>query len=177
MQVAFFCLNVMAAVLAVWRITELMTQDRITDGIRRRVNTYLFSCHRCMSVWASMWAAGVFWAGTRWPAVNLLNYAAALAWAYLAHIDWAVQKRTRDVRRFTLTLDRTGHYDIRSDLTPPELQGIFGKPEIFNQIFNPGAMTAPTRPGPVPVPQPPLAKLSDEEIAELARPHKAAVGS
>ena len=60
-------MNLIASVLAVYRLTSLVTKDELTEPIRARVAlaatgkpvgslveraSYLVSCHRCVSVWA-----------------------------------------------------------------------------------------------------------------------------
>ena len=69
--------HVVAAVLATYRLTELVTIDRITQGLRMRMPSYLLSCSRCMSIWAGAVASLVYFVA---PA---LNWPLALAWVYI----------------------------------------------------------------------------------------------
>ena len=42
------------AILAVWRLTELVVVDEIFRPIRRRWPGYVWTCQRCVSVWAGI---------------------------------------------------------------------------------------------------------------------------
>jgi hypothetical protein len=72
-------LHLVAAVLASWRLTELVVHDRLTAPLRTRWPGYLWTCPRCVSVWAGMavTALYVWWPWGNWPL--------ALAWLYLVH--------------------------------------------------------------------------------------------
>src|SRR2546428_343720 len=76
--------HLLAAIFASWRLTELVTMDRITEPIRRRWPSYLWTCPRCVSVWAGLGATLVFAA---WP---WANWPLALAWFYLVKDDWVL---------------------------------------------------------------------------------------
>jgi hypothetical protein len=73
--------HLLFAVLASWRLTELVTLDRITAGIRQRWPHYLWGCFRCVSVWAGIAVTGAY---LLWP---WLNWPLAFAWLYLAKVD------------------------------------------------------------------------------------------
>lgn len=44
-------IHILAAVLASWRLTQVVTEDRIFEPIKRRLNWQVFNCGRCVSVW------------------------------------------------------------------------------------------------------------------------------
>ena len=76
-----YFLNVIAAILATYRLTELVTVDRITQGLRNRTASYLLSCQRCVSVWAGCATALAYFT------LPALNWPLALAWVYLWQQD------------------------------------------------------------------------------------------
>ena len=47
-------MNFIIAVLATWRLTEIFTQDRITEKLRKKFPLYLWTCSRCLSIWAGI---------------------------------------------------------------------------------------------------------------------------
>lgn len=53
-------IHILAAVFAVGRVTEIITQDRITEKLRKRWPIYLLTCSRCVSVWAGVFATFMF---------------------------------------------------------------------------------------------------------------------
>lgn len=117
-------LHIAAAILATLRITELFTQDRITDWLRKKYPTYLWQCPRCMSVWSGIFAT-MFFIWIPW-----LNWPFALAWLYLVHLERTVQKRVvKYGRRFEIKLHRDGNYEVANDFSNQELQ------DLFNKIF------------------------------------------
>jgi hypothetical protein len=62
-------LNLVMAFLALWRWTELVTMDRVFGSIRQRWPSYIFSCQRCVSVWAGVLVTAVYliWPYGNWP--------------------------------------------------------------------------------------------------------------
>jgi hypothetical protein len=52
--------HLLATILAAWRLTELITHDRILESARRRFPGYLWSCPRCVSVWAGVFSTTAF---------------------------------------------------------------------------------------------------------------------
>jgi hypothetical protein len=42
------------AILAAWRLTEILTMDRIFEPIRKRWPLYIWTCPRCVSVWSGL---------------------------------------------------------------------------------------------------------------------------
>lgn len=116
--------HLLAAVFASWRITELFTQDRITERLREKWPTYLWQCPRCMSVWAAGWSTLILILGLRWPLVLWLNWPFALAWLYLAQIEREVVKRVNERgRELRITLRPDGQFQFNSELQPQESIG------------------------------------------------------
>lgn len=70
-------LHALAAILATWRLTELVTEDRVTEPFRRRLGWYVLGCPRCASVWAGLvcTVAFVWFPWANWPL--------ALAWTWI----------------------------------------------------------------------------------------------
>jgi hypothetical protein len=123
--------HIMAAVLAVWRITDLVTQDRIMEKFRAKFPIYLWTCPRCFSVWAAMWTTVVF---ILFP---WMNWPFALAWLYLMHLEKTVQKRVvKYGRRFEIRVQRDGNYEVANDFNNQELQ------DLFNKVFPPARASA-----------------------------------
>lgn len=91
-------------VLASFRLVEIFNQDRITEGLRKRFPHYLWTCVRCLSVWAGGIAAGLFvlfpWAN--WPL--------AISWIYFVHSSWILEKNKGKV---VVTPLADGRLDIR----------------------------------------------------------------
>lgn len=107
-------LHVVFAILAVWRLTEIMIQDRISDGLRRRWPLYLWTCGRCVSVWAGLvsTAAFIYFPWANWPFA--LSWLYSLQVAVFAHLK-------NGKRRFILEQDAHGTVAIRqSDFATPE---------------------------------------------------------
>lgn len=59
---------IIAAILGAWRLTEILTVDRISAPLRRHLPFYLFNCPRCVSVWAGAAAVLVYW---KYPVANI----------------------------------------------------------------------------------------------------------
>lgn len=109
--------HILMAMLAVWRITELFTLDRISFKLRQKYPIYLWTCPRCLSVWASVVAtvAFVYFPWFNWPF--------ALAYVYLWHIEDMTMRRLRKSRQLIIETDANGQARlVRSELTPAELQ-------------------------------------------------------
>lgn len=83
-------LHVVMAVLASWRIVDL-SMDRITEGLRKRYPHYLWTCSRCLSVWAGALAVIVFYVSP-W-----LNWPLALSWLYISGLEYAPARRARRI--------------------------------------------------------------------------------
>lgn len=87
---ALLALHVAAAVLASYRLTELILADKIAEPIRKRFGRYyLFSCPRCMSVWCGAAVTAAF------ALVPWLNWPLALSWIYIAAKDGIVARRPK----------------------------------------------------------------------------------
>lgn len=114
-------LHLLMAMLSVWRITELFTQDRITDRLRKKFPTYLWQCTRCMSIWAAFFAtaAFVFFPWANWPF--------ALAWLYLWHNDEIYVKRLATKgRRLLVEVAQDGSAKWQNEFSPQDTHKIIG---------------------------------------------------
>lgn len=108
--------HILAAVLATWRITDLFTQDRITEKLRKKYPHYIWQCVRCMSVWSALWTSIMF------VVFPLGNLPFALAWMYLWHLETVVAKRLGTKgRQFTVELINGVFSVSKSELTHDEL--------------------------------------------------------
>jgi hypothetical protein len=108
--------------LATFRLTELFVQDRITDKLRKKLNTYLLSCLRCMSVWAGIFCALSF---VYFP---WLNWPFALSWLYFVHNDLVYGYRLqKQGRQFTLAIKGPQWEITRNELSQAELQQILSQ--------------------------------------------------
>lgn len=69
-------LHLVAALLASWRLTDIVLHERIAEPLRRH-GGYLMTCPACLSVWAGgMALLGYLWCPwAAWPF--------AMSWAYL----------------------------------------------------------------------------------------------
>ena len=122
-------LHFLAAILATWRLTDLMTHDRITEKLRAKLNTYLWSCPRCMSVWCGGLCALMFVLGpvthdwTRWAL-----WPFALSWLYIWRIDNLLAKRLHDEgRRLVFESRGPGWQLTRNDFQEQETQQILSQ--------------------------------------------------
>lgn len=110
-------LHALAAIFSCWRLTDLFILDRITEPLRERFNTYLFTCPRCMSVWTGL-AATLLFIYLPWA-----NWPFALGWLYLTHMDIEVGKRIAEQgRQLVVKIDSSGKMIVvKSEFTPQEL--------------------------------------------------------
>ncbi len=81
--------NLVAAILATWRLTELVTLDRLTYKLREKFPYYLVNCSRCVSVYAGLVATGIYFIRPE------INWALALAWMYLWQADVRKPKQVK----------------------------------------------------------------------------------
>jgi len=92
--------HVLAAVLSCWRLTEIVTMDRISEPLRKRFPHYLWGCPRCVSVWSGIVTTLAFiylpWAN--WPL--------AMAWLYLVEWDWRARLRETVTNRVQAEVER-----------------------------------------------------------------------
>lgn len=75
-------LHVLAALLASFRLVDMLLLDRIAEPIRKRLSKYyLFSCPKCLSVWggAACTAALALFPWLNWPL--------AVSWLYIATLE------------------------------------------------------------------------------------------
>jgi hypothetical protein len=98
---------IIAAMLASWRLTEIMTVDRISDPIRRRLPWYVLQCTRCMSVWTGI-ACGLIYLYR--PVVNIPM---ALAETYL--LASIALNQNKDKRQSVRVLQDGNGIRIESD--------------------------------------------------------------
>jgi len=88
--------HILMAILATWRLTELMTMDRITDFIRRRKNVhYFWTCVRCVSVWASATCALLLYFAPYMNWVLGLSMTYLLYSGFSAHWNYRAQRVIR----------------------------------------------------------------------------------
>jgi hypothetical protein len=112
-------LHVIAMPLAAWRLTELIMQDQISLPIRKKFPGYIWTCYRCLSVWAGA-AATLFFVFSPW-----LNWPFALAWLYLWQQDNRIFRRQLHKRSFVAIVGEGKNLDItRQELTAEELDAI-----------------------------------------------------
>ena len=112
--------HILFAVLASWRLTEAIIQDRIFAGLRKRFPTYLLQCSRCLSVWSAGFTTVlfVFYPWANWPL--------AIAWLYLVHLEVVINWRSLGgPRQLRIEQEMDGSFKIvRSNLTPKEVADI-----------------------------------------------------
>lgn len=82
-------LHIVFAVLASWRLTEIITQERIFERVRVKWPLYLWSCSRCVSVWAGVIATALvlYYPYANWPL--------ALSWLFNLHAEISHYVRRR----------------------------------------------------------------------------------
>lgn len=109
-------LHVLALGLAVFRLTEIVTMDRISASFRARFPHYLWGCPRCVSVWAGAVCTAL------WYTVPWLNWALALSWLYIVAMEYRAQRQeqARQLR------DRIAYYMAQRLRTP--ISGGVGEP-------------------------------------------------
>lgn len=112
-------IHILSVPLAAWRLTELFAQDRVTLPLRKKFPGYLWTCPRCLSVWAGM-IATVFYVCWPW-----LNWPLALAWLYLWRQDNRAFKRQLQKRSFVVVIDGDGALNLtRQELNAGELDAV-----------------------------------------------------
>jgi hypothetical protein len=105
--------HILMAMFASWRLTELFTKDRITEGLRRRFPGYLWECWRCMSVWASA-VAVIILILAPW-----VNWVFALSWSYIVFKALRPKKRVGPappwlIRGIAVSVNDDGTIDIET---------------------------------------------------------------
>jgi hypothetical protein len=112
-------LNCIALPLAAWRITELFAQDQLTLSLRKLFPGYLWTCPRCLSVWAGALAV-LLYAKYPWA-----NWPLALSWLYLWMMDSRAYSRQLHKRSFVVVAEKEDHLNVsRQELTAKELGAI-----------------------------------------------------
>lgn len=85
-------IQVLTAVFACWRLTEIITIDRISEAFRKRYPHYLWGCPRCVSVWAGGICTLFLFAYIPTPWISIpfwpLNWALTLSWLFLVKGEW-----------------------------------------------------------------------------------------
>src|SRR5262245_35579489 len=101
--------HLIMAILAVWRLTEVVTADKIFERIRNRFPIYLWTCPRCVSVWAGVFVTVCF------LYAPFLNWPFALSWLLLLHNHIAVLIQSRMGRRLIVTVQPNNQINIHSE--------------------------------------------------------------
>ena len=113
-------LHVLFAITSAWRITEIITMDRISEPFRRRFPWYIWSCPRCVSVWASALATAffVFFPWANWPL--------GIAWLYIWQLDMATAwRRAKEPPKMIIMQKKDGSLAItHSDFPPTSFKSI-----------------------------------------------------
>lgn len=111
--------HLFAAVVAMWRITELFGLDKITLKLRQRFPCYLWNCPRCLSVWAGIIVTVLFYYAP-W-----VNWPFAMSWLYLWAADTAnarrAAKKQEEGRTLKVVVKPDGQGSWNNELTPPEI--------------------------------------------------------
>lgn len=123
-------IHVLALVLATIRLTELLTQDRITDWMRQLFPIFFLTCGRCVSVWAGIACTYVY---VRAP---ILNWPLASSCVFLLYAH-AISRWTRSVppspatpgpRQIVIGVDPAGNVSLnQSGFGPAEVQSILSR--------------------------------------------------
>lgn len=107
--------HLVAMIFAFGRVIELFGIDSIMLPLRRSFPSYLWSCPRCISVWAGTIVVPLFyfypWAN--WPL--------ALSWLYIAWID---RKQAKNGRFLRVTV-KEGKLHWNNQLNASELMALF----------------------------------------------------
>lgn len=110
------------AVLATMRFLELFLQDSILAPVRKRLSKYtLFSCARCLSVWAGLVAtvSFVYFPWFNWPF--------ALSMAYMLVVDYAQRMNNQEARNnavFQVQLQQIQAQQQQQQLPKPPLRPV-----------------------------------------------------
>jgi hypothetical protein len=107
--------HLIAMLFAFGRLIELFGIDRITANFRKAFPSYLWSCPRCLSVWAGIAVTLLFyfypWAN--WPL--------ALSWLWIAWLD---RKQAKGGRVLKVSV-KDGQMKWHNELDGPELMALF----------------------------------------------------
>lgn len=111
--------HVLFAIAATYRLVEIFLLDRISLPIRNRFPSYLWSCPRCLSIWAGA-ACTLAYVFLPW-----LNWPLALSWTYFIAKDW---QQAKTGRRLIVEIDQNGQWNMQhNDLQPQEVLAVFGQ--------------------------------------------------
>lgn len=114
-------IHLILAILAVWRLTEIITIDQIFEPVRRRFPIYLWTCPRCVSIWAGA-ASTLFYVYS-----PFVNWPFALSWLFMLHGQIAIVLQSRMGRRIIITLHANNQINIHNDgITNEEVPKILG---------------------------------------------------
>ena len=86
-------LLVAVAALATYRLTRLVTADKITEPLRERVTSrwlgYLVQCDWCLSIWVAPWPAlaVVLWPDNRVVMVALIALALSAVTGFVSLVE------------------------------------------------------------------------------------------
>ena len=111
--------HLVAAILAVWRITDLLTVDRISLKLRQRFPWYVFGCQRCLSVWAGVFVTAIFflWPWANWPL--------AFSWLYIWHNETVTIRHATKHRDLHIRVGKDNKADIlQNQLFPHEIAAL-----------------------------------------------------
>ena len=122
LAMALGLLHLVALLLATFRLTEALAADQVFAPLRAQMNPwlrYLFTCTRCLSVWAGAICVGSF---LIWP---WLNWPLALSWVYFVHNDFIFSRRlVKKGRQLLVSHNNNGLVIERTDFGVEELAGI-----------------------------------------------------
>ena len=103
-------LHLLAMLFSFGRLIELFGIDKITEPLRKRFPSYLWSCPRCLSIWAGI-AVVLIYLTFPW-----LNWPLALSWLFIARLD----KKMASGRELRIVV-KDGRANWKNDLTAEEI--------------------------------------------------------
>ena len=115
-------LQLAAAILASFRLTESFLYDEVWSPVRRWFPRLPWKCPRCTAVWAgAIWTA--FYLVEPW-----LNWPLLLSWLYFIAVDW----KTEWLKRNKVLSSTSKQEEKKSvmDLNPDFVSAIIGSKEI-----------------------------------------------
>ena|SRR2546428_5128058 len=92
--------HILFAVLGSFRLTELITMDRISEPFRKRFPGYFWSCARCVSVWSGI-ACTLSFIYLPW-----LNWPLALSYLFFIKWDWKSRAQADKKNRIQAEVER-----------------------------------------------------------------------
>lgn len=110
-------LQLLFAIIGTYRLVELLLLDRISLPIRSRFPSYLWSCPRCLSIWAGGFCT------LSYLFLPWLNWPLALSWIYFVIKDRLSSKQGKHLK---ISVAPSGEWNIaHNDLAPQEVLAIF----------------------------------------------------